>query len=611
MSYRIRKERSSWNVLQKDDEVWYADYYIQEMNMERSTPEKVILEILLRYPFLTADQISYLSGIPVHDLAQPINQLTRSNKLHRGLTRIEAPDEIFALPIQEIIEPKEVIEPFVLEKRDALVEIIGLERYFEHSDSDYWLFVDGIPQAEFDLNRVSRSQYQIKKFQRFRTASYGLQELLSTLQQWGERVKLHIDVRSFDDPLTKLASQLTNALLQRGYQFKEQQLTLDLKRSIPQPAKIEQVKGLNWNTLGIWVRQRQGFDFRGSPSELVNQLGQIDDLQALAFRLRIDPKQVDLQNIVFMSGINFRLGFVHLDDVEDIVKGWPKIPRYNATDRKIFKQLDTYPTTVELEDLGKATKIRQRLRYLEKCRRIRRYPSFPLDFEQCRWMNFDQGLELSNVDKSKRALASLGKFLLRLLQTNPPLTTPQISKYLGISKSELDPLISRYLEEGKILNGYYFDGLGEEQFTVPEVLDAKLEDEIELSTNRVDILPLTDSFAFLHLPLLVLNDSTIQPTDRPAPRAEQWMIMWDGVPVGYLIKTPTEWGMIDYELEIRISRGMVTTPIITGTIEQFVSIMRGWYNEEGKLVSINGDAPSSRKWEHIQFLIESIGIEVD
>ncbi|MHA2171995.1 MAG: hypothetical protein ACXAB7_19155, partial [Candidatus Kariarchaeaceae archaeon] len=52
-------------------------------------------------------------------------------------------------------------------------------------------------------------------------------------------------------------------------------------------------------------------------------------------------------------------------------------------------------------------------------------------------------------------------------------------------------------------------------------------------------------------------------------------------------------------------------PIISGTIENMITLMRAWYNQEGSIKSINGLSATDKHWKPLHFLIESLGIELN
>lgn len=236
--------------------------------------------------------------------------------------------------------------------------------------------------------------------------------------------------------------------------------------------------------------------------------------------------------------------------------------------------------------------------------------------DNCLWIRFDEDLpKYAKPAGGKAAMASVGTFLIKVLETNPPLIKEQLSRFLGMTIRELEPLLRQYLKTGRIQEGYFLAAVTDIQYTLPEVLDTLIATDIDLeeqsAVNRVDILPLSDPYASLHLPPLVLADPSIQPTQRYTDDAEQWMISWDGIPVGYFIKQPTTQQLLDYELDLKITQEMITTPIIAGALQKIVTLFRTWYGDEGKICTINSTPASDRKWRDIHFLIESIGIEME
>jgi len=622
LNYRLRREQNNWNIIKQNDMVYRTDDFLKDIRIDLD-PKQRILTILAKYPYCTVDQLEFFTGLDRNDLARPIASLAKQDRIDRGLTRAESPDELFCLPDTITSDAYEEFPVFVLEKRDALVEMIKLERYFTHKNADYWIFIDGIPQAEFDLDKTDgRNEYLVKNLSRFPTTNHELPNILSEIENWSKDRKIRVLTNQVDDELTAVIKDLLNLLHDRGYQVKKNRLVLDRQQQNTEPhpnaENDEPSSILNWKVLGSWAKNRQFLDYDGTAAELLYHLGPLEDIRSIAYRLSRDPNVVDLTDVVYIPGINYRMAFVHVDHVEDIIRGWPKQVKFSFLDKKIMSCLQNPSTTDEImqEVSESPITVKQRLRYLERARVIRKQLPGDLHFDHCSWILFDTDLPAYNKPiAGKRAMASVGTFMLLALESNPPLTKEQLSRYLGISIKELQSLLDAYLRRHKIIEGYFLADMTELQYTTAEVIDTihPSEDDVEdlAAVNRVDLLPLSDPYAILHLPPLVLEDPTIQPKTQLPEQAEQWMICWDGQPVGYFIKQPTLQPLLDYELDLKITSSMVTTPIIAGALQKLVALFRTWYADEGLINSINGIKASDDHWKNIHFLIESIGIEMN
>ncbi len=202
-----------------------------------------------------------------------------------------------------------------------------------------------------------------------------------------------------------------------------------------------------------------------------------------------------------------------------------------------------------------------------------------------------------------------------ILKNNIPLNNSQLSRFFGLTTEEILQIKNYLLVKEKLIDGYFLDGESEIQLTIPTTIDIidmdevkTTEDDYQSVVQRVDLVPEKDPLAIFHLTPLVMSDQSLIPSDRQVIGTRTWMILWDGIPAGYILKIPEKAGMPDYNMDIRLAKNLTTLPVISGAVQKFVEYMRSWYGEEGKLNSINGSAPRDRKWEALRFFFESIGI---
>ncbi|MHA2252383.1 MAG: hypothetical protein ACXAD7_18600 [Candidatus Kariarchaeaceae archaeon] len=628
LDYRLRKEISNWNLIKIDQQIWYWSSFekMHEQSDKKGTKlesmKKAIVDVMKLYPYLTSEQISFLTGIIPVDLARPLIELTRTNNITRSITRDESPDEIFTIGTPDISSVAwDKIRPFVLEKGDALVEIIKLERFFDCGNGDFWLFVAGLPQAEFNLRRKTKSRiYKIEALQSLSTANLDLSEIQNSIQQWADERGITIEITMQNIPVSKLIMSTIQMLVDRGYAIEDKDLVLRTHKV------VKKSQSITWDVLGSWHKKKQEFGSKATTQELLLKFVQFDDIQSIAYRMNIPPSELDLKDIVFIAGIHYRLGFVHKKHIRQIVAGWPRIARPTMLDRDILREVNDPVALNQLVlRLGRASsEILRRLRYLEGVRLIRRKIPGDLDITKCSWISFQSDLpDIGSLITDNRSLASIAELLENILANNIPLTINQLSRFFGITADQIEPIKNELLKNSKIIEGYFLEGEAELQLSLPSILDIiemksdilvdndEEEDEEPASTVfRVDIVPESDPLTIYHLNPLILSDKNLFPSERQSLNSETWMILWDGIPIGYLVKINTRSGMIDYDIDIRIIQQMATIPVLSGVIQKMISLMRSWYNIEGKIRSINNEPISNRKWEPLHFLIQSLGINL-
>ncbi|MHA2090484.1 MAG: hypothetical protein ACW98K_06455, partial [Candidatus Kariarchaeaceae archaeon] len=478
----------------------------------------------------------------------------------------------------------------------------------------------GLPQAEFNLvKQKKKNLYTVEGFMTLPTSTLTIPECLTQLENWATINGIPLEIDIYDSPKTELIIKITQLLTKRGYKQDASDLILNTRR------RIQSGQSTSWLKLGSWHRTVQHLDIGTDPAELFKNHIQFDDLQSIAIRLNLPPSQINVKDLVYTPGIHYRLGFIHKAHLKHIIDAWPRNADLSLLDREIVREVQQGKNIKQISlSLDKSPRqVTQRLRFLETIRKVRRKFPGTLGLEECLWIPFETGLDeivIPTIEKrSDRALLVL---ISTFLKCNIPLTITQLSKFFGLTKEEIVTLKSRLIADEQVIEGYFLEGVEEIQLTssnTPDFLtidqtDVELgqEDEELVSSNlRIDLLPAKDPVTKLHLTPLVMGDASLIPTEREPPGSETWIVFWDGVPVGYLLKIPKKMRNIDYELDIRITMNKASIPIISGTIENMITLMRAWYNQEGSIKSINGLSAIDKHWKPLHFLIESLGIEIN
>ncbi|MCE7736662.1 MAG: hypothetical protein GPJ54_17395 [Candidatus Heimdallarchaeota archaeon] len=638
---RVKREVRSGNLISFREDLWFWQDFISEFNfkylgeslatMDRDTQLKtIILLVLERYPYLHVEQIAYLSQIHKYDLARPLSQLTRSGEIKRGITINDSPDELFLLEEKENEDINwEEVPYFVLEKRDALVEILKLERDIDHRDGDYWIFTQGLPQAEFNLNKIKgRKRYKLGEFRGISTATLDTQQLLLVISEWAKQSRIYLEI-NIEDEEARLATRFVQLLQERGYQFVDESLILRVQEKTPKPGirpKSYKKKGYTLQQLGGWYREKQFLTGTKSIEEIdiIKQLVQVDEVKSIAYRKKVKPEDLVLGDLIYTYGINFRTGFTTENYFQDILLAYPKIPDMGFLDRKIEASIGEGSTTNEIvSKLGKnATDVKRRLQNLERSRVIRRDTSKDLSTENCLWIPASYNLKEINRGDGKRNPAHLGNLLVNFLSSHIPLTLDQLSQFFGYTPKYLEEIKNKLLRRGEIVEGYYLQNQVEAQISTPKIIEEieeylereeeeEMEDDENEIKNNIDILPFSDPIALLFIKDLLMKNVELQPTKRYHMESEWWIILWSGVPIGYLVKIPTNKQLVDYDIDIKIVDDMLTNPVISGIIQQLVNVFKHWFDDELNLVEVNGIRISDERFETLHFLISTLGIQME
>ena len=342
----VNKALKTWNMIKYQDKLYYWEDFIRARDLfpyfpsdESQLSENTVVTMLNSYPFLTINQIALLTGYTKSQVENDIYEISGESHITRGLMRNGSSEEYFNHKQEsQIFDINwEETPAFILEKRDALVEIIKLEQNFEFSDANYWFFLDGIPQAQFNLKKQGKSnQYIVKGFSRLLKTKRDLVEIESKLKEWAKNHNISLSIDFTDSPYASLTKKMISSLRKRGYVFQDGALSLLLDRK---PALG--YNPFSMKKLGTWYLDKQMFGSVLSASEVLHELIQLDDLNSLFVRLSSEISSIDLTNVIYTSGINYRLGFVHKDILPIIIKVWPREPKFNNIDHRILLLLES------------------------------------------------------------------------------------------------------------------------------------------------------------------------------------------------------------------------------------------------------------------------------
>lgn len=618
----IKKGLKTWNIIKYQDKLYHWKEFLQERNLLSNVHSdvsqvngEIVLMILDRYPILTINQIALLSGYNKGVVENQIYEIVRNTEISRGIMRKNSNEEYFNINQEnQIFDINWAETPdFVLEKRDALIEVLKLERNFEFSESNYWFFINGIPQAQFNLSRDAKSnQYIVKGFNRLLKTKFDLSEIEYRLKEWGKTQHISLSIDFTDSPYAALTKKMIFSLGDRGYKFKNGGLSLQLDR--------KQSSGYNsfsLQKLGNWYLDRHLFGSVLTPAELLHELIQLDDLNSLHVRLPSDISSMNLNNIIYTSGINYRLGFIHRDMLPIIIKAWPRAGQLRNLDHRILELLENnvLSTAQILSNIDQPkSKILARIRYLEQIRKIHRDLSqgFSTDFQK--WKIFGIETNLTNV----KSLSDIGKIIQQILSINPPLTISQLSRYLGLSFSELTLIKQELIKSNQIIEGYFFDLHEEIQLSVPHVVNTiqelmdsydNLPENQEFEIPTVQIVPQSDPIAILHLSDLILKNKSLEIKSRIDPTSKIWLILWHSFPAGYLVQIPSKKSLIDYDIEINIVPELAEISVLSLIIDKLSYLNQLWESDELYLTKINDTPIRKRKFEQLQFILDSVGIK--
>lgn len=633
LTNRLRKEMIRWNIIKIDD-----GYYTTESLEQQKTsdPQDLIVELLKSYPILTLSQISHLTGIPTIDLHTPISKLLRKTDLYRGLSRKHSPEEY--LDEKPYIAEYDLdsvnwadVPPFVLEKRDAFVDLLRLEKQLNFSDGSYWLFVEGLPQAEFDLKRkASEATFTVNGFRKIIDTGKEINELIESLKTWAEQVKIRIEVNLIENPLSSYASSFVKFLVERGYHMD----ATDLVLTKGSDGKTSEESAFDWISLQVWYNRVQRFQTK-ELYKIIDMMLCVEDVNSLAIRLDRKVTPEEMLDFIYTSGINNRLGYISHSNMDLICSAYPKHPKLNEVDKLILDVLERGAATPKqlrqkLNLFEK--KILARLYYLESQRLIFRPNGVFIPPMFSPW----QIMEYRTEDGFSQSEAMIA-IILDILKVHPPLTADQLGRYLGLTPRDLEILLTPAKKRGQVIEGYFIPGQDNIQLTLPKVLDdieeegkvpidvdpqvealtahekdegETYEEKLQQYLSDINLIPQSDAMAQFFLPNFMSNTPNMAITKRLHADTKFWMILWENSPIGYILQYPTGKNLIDYDFEIKVIKDMEKIPILSAVIERFTTIVHGWNDDQLRAVSINDNALGGRLYEPIRFLLTSMGVRI-
>ncbi|MHA2277253.1 MAG: hypothetical protein ACXAC2_15875 [Candidatus Kariarchaeaceae archaeon] len=258
-------------------------------------------------------------------------------------------------------------------------------------------------------------------------------------------------------------------------------------------------------------------------------------------------------------------------------------------------------------------KIIARLRYLESFRKIHRDLNSDFRVLNCQWNVFSFDIDPADV----RSVSEIKKIITKILTINIPLTINQLSRLLGLTFAELSKLKDELLKKGEIIEGYFFDIHQDLQLSTPGVVNSiqniinsanENSEKIESSFPEVNLVPQSDPLATLHLPELILTDKILSISDRIDPLTEIWMILWNSSPCGYLLKIPSNRQLIDFDIEIKLLTEFENISILSLIIDKLSYFNQIWSGDQLFLSKINDGQVTSRRYEQLHFILESVNI---
>lgn len=634
---RLVKDLDTGNILIENEIIYHIDKFVDQypntVSNKSNVTEKnlinisssglkrqLILHVIENYPYLSMDQISLLTGIHKYDMVQDLIFLDQNDYLNRGITIQESVTELFnAYNYQDNPDVNWSDFPiFSLERRDALVEIIMMDEEISHGNGDYWFFIEGLPQADFDLIKEGKSKfYKIKNFRRNSIATLATPQILEQIEFWADNNKIKLMSPQLEGINTRLAKSFTNLLVKRGYTLEEDDLILNRSGGVQGKVTRNKIRLHTFSAklLRVWYRKKQYLSkiSPNSVSDLLAELIQLNEVESICHRLGLSPSNLDFDGTTFSNGIFQNNGFIHDRYLPLISNIWPKEIKLGILDEKLLsllKEGNNYlPDLVKLLDLSPGqTQIR--INYLLSVRLIKKIidPSSQKSY----YHPLDQ--ELLEIGGEMDTNKALSEIIPIFLNNHIPLTRDELTMYFGLSLGKLSEVIQSLIRSGELLEGYFIDNKSDVQITTPSVIDelsTPLEEDLPVfeemnSYERVDILPFNDPVTILHLNPFLMDNPEIMPKKRLSANTTWNSIFWDGNIIGYVLITPDFSGVAD--IEINIIEKRIKNVILSGIIQKLVNTRTEWFDEKIRIIAINETNPKDSRFELLHFLIESLGI---
>ncbi|MHA2032538.1 MAG: hypothetical protein ACW99Q_24480 [Candidatus Kariarchaeaceae archaeon] len=619
----VTRGLKTWNLIKYQNKIYHWEtflrdrdqyYPLEQMDNNESLNEELLIKLLRSYPYLTINQIVLLTGFSLISIENTLYKLVSEVNISRGIMRTDSNEEYFHTQNADTIYDVnwDNSPSFTLEKRDALVEIIKLEKHLSYSNANYWFFMKGLPVAQFNLKKDGKTNHFIVYgFNRLNLINIEIDDIEIELKKWAENSNISISIDFTDSPYASLTKQFIKFLEKRGYGYQDGSLSLQLD----QKAKTS-YNPFSMDKLGKWYLDKQLFNSTLNTDEIVHELIQLNDLSSLLSRQLNRQANKNFENIVYTSGINYKLGFIHKNNLPMIAKSWPRQAKLNNIDYKILRLVED--TSNQTEEIIHAinqprNKIIARLRYLESFRKIHRDLNSDFRVLNCQWNVFSFDIDPADV----RSVSEIKKIITKILTINIPLTINQLSRLLGLTFAELSKLKDELLKKGEIIEGYFFDIHQDLQLSTPGVVNSiqniinsanENSEKIESSFPEVNLVPQSDPLATLHLPELILTDKILSISDRIDPLTEIWMILWNSSPCGYLLKIPSNRQLIDFDIEIKLLTEFENISILSLIIDKLSYFNQIWSGDQLFLSKINDGQVTSRRYDQLHFILESVNI---
>ena len=396
---RLVKDLDTGNIVIENEMIYDVDNYINKypdavsnkstftdnnlLSISSSELKRtLILHVIENYPYLSMDQISMLTGIHKFDLIQDLIHLDQNDYLNRGITIKESITELFnAYNYQDNPDINWSEFPtFSLEKRDALVEILKLDEEITHGNGDIWIFVEGLPQADFDLIKEGKSRsYKIKNFRRNSIATLSTPQILEQIEIWADNNKVKLLSPQLEGINTRLAKLFTHLLVKRGYKMEDDDLILNRTGGVQGKVSRDKIRSHTFSRkiLNVWYRRKQHLSHisRGSVPDLLVELIQLNEVDSICHRLGLPPSSFNYEGTTYTNGIFQNNGFIHNSYLPLIDRIWPKEVKLSILDEKLLSLLkeDNLRLSEIVESLDLSpSKTQIRINYLLSIRLIKK-----------------------------------------------------------------------------------------------------------------------------------------------------------------------------------------------------------------------------------------------
>ena len=570
--------------------------------------EIIILSLLQSYPFLNLTQIETLSGISKHSLGAPLYQLSRSNKIKRVFTEGRTPHEKFYLP--ETLKPSDVnwenVELTILDKDDPILLLLTLEPNFTLPDLKYYIFIQGIVQAGFNLiKKKGITELYISNFQRLEQATFRQKDILEKITAWGKKQNTNVSYDNYSSPIGTISRLFVRTLVNRGYAVSHNKLILN---RLPKQKKAKITGKYTW-VHAIKALQDDGND---SCEMFLNRFVQIESIDSLF--LRFDDAFSLEKSTYKISGINHKIAFVTKKHISNIYSIHHSKPRLKLIDNRILSILKSNPK-ISTDDItnrvaAPLNKIILSLKFLEMRHQIRRVNLQSVKFEENRWILFKVGL---NLKISSREVA-LQDLVLLFLKEQIPATFKQLLRYFRVSSGELTRVLNLLRNQEILQEGYFLNFLRDIQYTTktsPIFKQTLNFPEKSSETPVIKFFPASDPVSLLLFEFIEANSELVPAV--PFPKlSEAYFLIADYQPVGYITKIRFDKNSndLDYLIDIFILKDMTKPYLLSLIVESFSRFFRRFHQQNGALRNLNNLPITTDSYKNFLFGIELLGFGI-